>query len=48
MLASLVALATLVAPVPVAGGPVPEHTVVAFLRDYMPSSSIAIKQGESI
>ena len=31
-----------------AAGPVPEHAVVAFLRDYMPSSNVTIKQGESI
>ncbi|HEV7865192.1 MAG TPA: cupredoxin domain-containing protein, partial [Acidimicrobiia bacterium] len=31
-----------------AAAPVPEHTVVAVLRDYMPSSNITIKQGESI
>ena len=31
-----------------AAGPVPEHTVVAFLQDYAPSSKINIKQGESI
>jgi plastocyanin len=34
-------------PAPVAG-PVPEHTVFAFLRDYFPSSDITIKQGEAI
>jgi hypothetical protein len=46
--ASLVAaLMMLVAPLPV-GGPVPEHTVVAVLREYMPSNTITIKQGESI
>jgi plastocyanin len=31
-----------------AAGPVPEHAVVAFLRDYMPSNQLSIKQGESI
>jgi len=31
-----------------AAGAAPEHTVVAFLRDYMPSSDVTIKQGESI
>jgi hypothetical protein len=31
-----------------AAGAVPEHTVVAFLRDYMPSNAITIKHGESI
>jgi len=41
------AILMLVAPVPV-GGPVPEHTVVAVLREYMPSNQISIKQGESI
>ena len=35
------------APAPAAGG-VPEHTVVAFLRDYQPSNKVSIKQGESI
>jgi hypothetical protein len=48
MLGFLVALVTLVVPVPVAGGPVPEHTVVAVLRDYVPSNQISIKQGEAI
>jgi plastocyanin len=47
MLSSLTAILMLVAPVPT-GGPVPEHTVVAFLRDYMPSNKLSIKQGESI
>ena len=45
--ALLAAALTLLAPTPVAG-PVPEHTVFAFLRDYFPSSSVTIKQGESI
>ena len=46
---SLLAALGLVLPVsaPVAG-PVPEHHVFALLRDYFPSSSITIKQGESI
>ncbi|MDQ1567438.1 MAG: hypothetical protein QOF96_2318 [Actinomycetota bacterium] len=35
------------APAP-AASPVPEHTVVAVLRDYMPSNQLSIKQGESI
>jgi hypothetical protein len=47
MLVSLTAILMLVVPAPVAG-PVPEHAVVAFLRDYMPSNKISIKQGESI
>jgi plastocyanin len=42
---SLVAVVSLVAPV---GGPVPDHHVFAFLRDYFPSSSVTIKQGDSI
>ncbi|HVW34797.1 MAG TPA: hypothetical protein VHL53_19850, partial [Acidimicrobiia bacterium] len=33
---------------PAAGGPVPEHTVIVVLRDYMPSNAITIKHGESI
>jgi hypothetical protein len=41
MLSSLTAILMLVAPVPT-GGPVPEHTVVAFLRDYMPSNKLSI------
>ena len=48
MLLSLTAILMLVAPVPAASGPIPEHTVVAVLRDYVPSNQISIKQGESI
>ena len=47
VIVSLLAALGLVVPVPVAG-PVPEHHVFALLRDYFPSSSIAIKQGESV
>jgi plastocyanin len=49
LIVSLLAALGLVLPVsmPVAG-PVPEHHVFAVLRDYFPSSSITIKQGESI
>jgi len=47
MLVSLAAILMLVAPAPV-GGPVPEHTVVAVVREYLPSNQINIKQGESI
>jgi hypothetical protein len=47
MLASLAAVLMLVAPVRVAG-PVPEHTMVAVLRDYFPSNNVSIKQGEAI
>ena len=48
---SLLAALGLAMPVPVsvpAAGPVPEHHVFALLRDYFPSSSVSIKQGESI
>jgi hypothetical protein len=51
LIVSLLAAMGLVMPVPVSvpvAGPVPEHHVFAILRDYFPSSSIAIKQGESI
>jgi hypothetical protein len=41
------ALMALTPAVPVAG-PVPNHVLFAFLRDYFPSSSLNIKQGESI
>jgi len=48
MFAALFAAATLLlAPVPV-GGPVPEHHMIAVLRDYFPSSDVTIKQGEGI
>jgi plastocyanin len=47
LLAAFAAVLMLVAPVPVAG-PVPEHHVFAVLRDYFPSRSVSIKQGESI
>ena|SRR5579884_2087494 len=47
MIAALAAVLLLVTPFPVAG-PVPEHTVFAFNRDYMPDSNIVIKHGESI
>ena len=47
MFASVAAILLLVSQVPV-GGPVPEHTVVAVLREYMPSNEITIKHGESI
>lgn len=47
LIVSLLAALGLVVPVPVAA-PVPEHHVFALLRDYFPSSSIAIKQGESV
>jgi plastocyanin len=43
--ASLVALLGLVVPT---AGPVPDHHVFAVLRDYFPSSTVNIKQGESI
>ena len=45
------ALAVPVAPVPPVApvaGPVPEHTMVAVLRDYFPSNNVTIKQGEVI
>jgi hypothetical protein len=49
VIVSLVAALGLVIPVSVpAAGPVPDHHVFALLRDYFPSSSISIKQGESI
>jgi plastocyanin len=41
-------LSLLVAPAPVAGGPVPEHHIFALLRDYFPSGEISMKQGERI
>src|SRR2546421_11493936 len=44
---SLAAILMLLAPVP-AAGPMPEHTVVVVLRDYVPSNQINIKQGESL
>jgi plastocyanin len=47
LLAAFSAVVMLVVPVPVAG-PVPEHHVFAVLRDYFPSRSVNIKQGESI
>jgi plastocyanin len=47
MLASVAAVLMLLAPVR-AAGPVPEHTMVAVLRDYVPSSEVTIKQGEAI
>jgi plastocyanin len=48
MLAALFAAAALLlTPVPVSG-PVPEHHMVAVLRDYFPSSDVTIKQGEAI
>src|SRR5437764_11229218 len=47
MFASVAAIIMLMSQVPV-GGPVPEHTVVAVLREYMPSNQITIKHGESI
>ena len=47
MLAFFAAAVMLLAPLPVAG-PVPEHTMVAVLRDYFPSSDVTIKQGEAI
>jgi len=47
MILSLTAILMLLAPIR-AAGPMPDHTVVAFLRDYMPSSNVTIKQGESI
>jgi hypothetical protein len=49
MFVTFAAVLMMLAPMPVrAAGPVPEHTVIAFLRDYMPTSDIHIKQGESI
>jgi plastocyanin len=47
MFVALAAVLTLLAPVRVAA-PVPEHTMVAVLRDYFPSSDVTIKQGEAI
>jgi plastocyanin len=47
VIATLLAMVGLLVPVPVAG-PAPEHHVFAFLRDYFPSSSISIKQGERV
>jgi len=47
MFAALAAVFMLLAPVRV-GGPVPEHTMVAVLRDYFPSNDVTIKQGEAI
>src|SRR5947207_11671498 len=47
MFAALAATLMLLAPVRV-GGPVPEHTMVAVVRDYFPSSDVTIKQGEAI
>ena len=41
-------VAPAVAPVAPAAGPVPEHTMVAVLRDYFPSNQVTIKQGELI
>jgi hypothetical protein len=51
LIVSLLAALGLVVPVPVpvpVAGPVPEHHVFALLRDYFPSSSLSIKQGESV
>ena len=48
MLVSFAAVLMLLSPVPTAGSPVPEHTVVAVLRDYVPSNEINIKQGEAV
>src|SRR5581483_7678868 len=47
LLVSFAALLMLVTPLP-AAGPVPEHTVFAVNREYMPSTEIVIKHGESI
>ena len=48
MFAALAAAVFMVlTPVPVAG-PAPEHTMIAVLRDYFPSSDVTIKQGEGI
>ena len=48
MFAALFAAATmLLTPVRVSG-PVPEHTMVAVLRDWFPSENLTIKQGEAI
>ena len=47
MFVALAAVLMLVAPVRVSG-PVPEHTMVAVLRDYFPSNEVTIKQGEAI
>jgi len=44
---SLLAALGLVMPLP-AAGPVPEHHVFAVLRDYFPSRTVTIRQGESI
>ena len=48
MIVPLVAALGLLIPTVPAAGPVPEHNVFAFLRDYFPSSTVNIKQGESI
>jgi plastocyanin len=53
LLAAFAAVVVLLGPVPVveaapAAGPVPEHHMFAILRDYFPSSSLTIKQGERI
>ncbi|MEW6474346.1 MAG: hypothetical protein AB1679_19005 [Actinomycetota bacterium] len=56
LVAAVVAVLMLLGPVPAVqaqpaapvAGPVPEHHVFAFLRDYFPSDTITIKQGESI
>gem|GEM_PF-6407732 len=47
MIAALATVLMLLAPFP-AAGPVPEHTVFAVNREYMPNTDIVIKQGESI
>jgi plastocyanin len=50
LLAAFAAALVLVGPVPPvqAAGPVPEHHMFAILRDYFPSSSLTIRQGERV